>query len=52
MGETLKVRDLKNLLNRAAAALETPTDLTPDDVAALIEDLTEAAETMNPDEMQ
>jgi hypothetical protein len=39
----LKPRDLANLLNRAAAALETPDDLTPQDKADLIEDLVVAA---------
>ena len=39
----MKTRDLVNLLNRAAAALETPGDLEPGDVEALIEDLTVAA---------
>lgn len=34
-----------NLLNRAAAAIETPADLTDDDRAALIEDLTVAAQS-------
>ena len=36
-------RDLKNLLNRAAAALETPGDLTVDDKQDLIMDLTNEA---------
>ena len=40
----MKNRDLVNLLNRAAAALETPKDLQPDEVDFLIEDLTVAAE--------
>lgn len=31
--------ELVNLLNRAAAALETPDDLTEEDKAYLIEDL-------------
>ena len=39
----MKPRDLKNLLNRAAAALETPDDLTDQDIAYLIEDLIVAA---------
>lgn len=37
-------RDLTNLLNRAAAALETPADLTDQERQELIEDLTSAAE--------
>ena len=40
----LKSRDLKNLLNRAAAALETPGDLSQEDVEVLIADLLAAAE--------
>ena len=40
----MSARDLAALLNRAAAALETPADLTPSDVDALIEDLCVAAE--------
>jgi hypothetical protein len=39
----VKNRDTVNLLNRAAAALETPEDLAFDDVEALIEDLTSEA---------
>lgn len=35
--------DLAALLNRAAAALETPADLTAEDVRCLIEDLTTTA---------
>ncbi len=35
----LKKRDLANLLNRAAAALETPDDLNELEVSELIEDL-------------
>lgn len=35
----MKQRDLVNLLNRAAAALETPADLTPDDHQQLVQDL-------------
>lgn len=36
--------ELKNLLNRAAAALETPGDLSRNDFGALLEDLHLAAE--------
>lgn len=36
-------KELRDLLNRAAAALETPGDLTRIDKAQLIEDLTVAA---------
>ncbi len=39
----MKNRDLVNLLNRAAAALETPADLTAQDVRDLIADLTTEA---------
>lgn len=39
-----KKRDLRNLLNRAAAALENPRDLTSEEVAELVEDLTVEAE--------
>jgi hypothetical protein len=35
--------ELVNLLNRAAAALETPQDLSPEDVKHLIEDLVVAS---------
>lgn len=44
MNAPIKAKDLKNLLNRAAAALETPKDLTPQEVAELVEDLLAAAE--------
>ena len=40
---TLDKTELANLLNRAAAALETPDDLTKEDVANLILDLVVAA---------
>jgi hypothetical protein len=40
----MKRRDLVNLLNRARAALETPKDLTPRQVADLIDDLYLAAD--------
>lgn len=39
----MKARDLANLLNRAAAAFETPNDLSEDEKAELVEDLTTAA---------
>lgn len=39
----MNTHDLSALLNRAAAALETPDDLTDDDRKALIEDLCIAA---------
>lgn len=39
-GGHVKLRNLQNLLNRAAAALETPKDLTPKERVELIEDLT------------
>lgn len=39
----LKPRELSNLLNRAAAALETPADLSESDRTALVEDLVAAA---------
>lgn len=36
-------QEITQLLNRAAAALETPADLRKEDVRALVEDLTAAA---------
>lgn len=42
----MRRRDLKALLARAAAALETPKDLTAMDVAALVEDLREAEDAL------
>ena len=39
----MKARDLQNLLNRAAASLETPDDLTEGEKNELIEDLINAA---------
>lgn len=41
--ERTKPRELTNLLNRAAAALETPADLSVSDKEALVEDLVVAA---------
>lgn len=38
-GEDAMTTELVNLLNRAAAALETPDDLTEEEKAYLIEDL-------------
>jgi hypothetical protein len=43
----LKTRDLVNLLNRAAAALETPADLTEQEQGELVQDLTAAAEEIH-----
>lgn len=40
-------KELKNLLNRTAAALETPKDLQPEDVSKLIEDLLVAANDLD-----
>lgn len=40
----MKARDLANLLARAAAALETPNDLTAQEIRELIEDLIAAQE--------
>lgn len=42
----MKNRDLVNLLNRAAAAMETPSDLSGHDLVCLIEDLREEADTL------
>lgn len=39
-------KDLAALLNRAAAAIETPGDLTEEDRAYLLDDLTAAAESV------
>ena len=43
MAEHLQTHEMKNLLNRAAAALETPGDLSGNDKKNLIEDLAVAA---------
>jgi len=40
----MKRRELVLLLNRAAAALETPNDLTEEEKAHVVEDLAVAAE--------
>lgn len=48
----MKRRDLVNLLNRAAAALETPEDLTETGIALLIEDLCVAARELEDQEEQ
>lgn len=45
-GLTVKKRDLINLLNRAAAALETPNDLTQEEKDFLVEDLVVAAKNL------
>jgi hypothetical protein len=39
----MKNRDLINLINRAAAAIETPADLTEDEIQDLLDDLDAAA---------
>lgn len=41
------VAELRNLLNRAAAALETPEDLSREDKQNLIEDLVTAAKNLD-----
>jgi hypothetical protein len=45
----MKPRDLAALLRRAAAALETPEDLTSKEVDEVVEDLVEAAEGIDPE---
>lgn len=45
----MKNRELVNLLNRTAAALENPRDLTLNEQDCLIEDLLAAAKEMNSD---
>lgn len=42
----MKKRDLVNLLNRAAAFIETPRDLSPIERDELAEDLTVAAKEL------
>jgi len=42
----MKNQDLIALLNRAAAALETPSDLTPEEKQHVIEDLVIAADSV------
>jgi hypothetical protein len=44
----MKPRDLANLLNRAAAALETPDDLSEIELEELIEDLQAEADSLVP----
>jgi hypothetical protein len=44
----MKPHDLAALLYRAAAALETPLDLSQEEVTALIADLVEAANELQP----
>jgi len=39
----MKTKDLKNLLNRAAAGIETPDDLSEEELKELLEDLTSTA---------
>lgn len=46
----MKTRDIRNLLNRAHAALETPADLTEQDKQALIEDLSVATREPEPEQ--
>ena len=46
---THKTRELRNLLNRAAAALETPKDLRPAEVEDLLADLVSAADQLSED---
>ncbi len=46
----MKTRDTINLINRAIAALETPADLTREEVGHLIEDLDKFAETYRKEE--
>jgi len=45
----MKPRDLASLLRRAAAALETPKDLTSKEKDEVIEDLVEAADEIDPE---
>jgi hypothetical protein len=42
----MKTRDLINLLNRAAAAIETPADLEHNEVLDLLEDLLQLAQKL------
>ena len=42
----MKTKDLKDLLSRARAALETPADLSEQDMAELVEDLAVAVDTL------
>ena len=46
----MKARDLANLLNRAAAAIETPGDLSDRERVDVVEDLTTAAKEIEGDE--
>jgi hypothetical protein len=46
----MKNRDRINLINRAIAALETPEDLSREDIAHLIEDLDTLAEEYRKDQ--
>lgn len=45
----MKKRDLVNLLNRAAAAIENPADLNHNEVQELLEDLLTAADELKKD---
>jgi hypothetical protein len=45
----MKPREMKNLLNRAAAALETPQDLNDQDRTLLAMDLVQAAQQFDPE---
>lgn len=46
----LKPRDKINLINRAIAALETPADLTREEVNQLIDDLDSLAQELREEE--
>lgn len=46
----MKTKDLVNLLNRAAACIETPGDLTSEEISQVAEDLVEAAKEIEHDE--
>lgn len=48
----MKIRDLVNLLNRAAAALEDPGALSDRELVDLIEDLTQAAQDLGDETKQ
>ncbi len=49
--QKMKRKDFINLLNRAAAALETPCDLSKEEVAHVIEDLTTVAQKIEAKEL-
>lgn len=46
----MKTRDTINLINRAIAALETPADLTREEVGHLIDDLDALSEELRKEE--